>query len=142
MEALSHFTGFSEGKIKELMKPGKGPKVIVVKNLQNGGRDISGLYDPVNKVLKIDDGYVNGLDIVNSPIRYQAIGLLLTITTLHEFVHYGRDINGMPDRIPSGNGSKYEAGVAFEDSITPGNTGALDSYTAIDWLNYYKINPK
>lgn len=139
LKALSHTTGFSEAKITELMQPGKGPKVVVIENLKDGaGRDILGQFDPVTKNLKIDNGYVNGIDIVQSPIRYQAIGLMLTVTTLHEFVHFGRDANQLTNKVEVGS-HKYEAGWYFEGAIAPDGAGQLGPDTAVDWLKYYTV---
>lgn len=46
LRALSYTTGFSEKKILQLMQPGKGPKVTVIKNLKDkNGFDILGHYD-------------------------------------------------------------------------------------------------
>lgn len=143
VKALSLTTGFTEKKILDLMQLGKGPKVIVVNNLTDSyGNKVLGQYDDVNKILKIESAYVKGLDVVTSPTRYQAIGLILTVTTLHEFVHYGRDISGLDIRYNSESGNTYEAGWFFEDSITPSGTTRLQPENAEEWLKYYKIKPK
>ena len=143
VKALSLTTGLSEAKIIELMQPGKGPKVVVVDNLvDENGIGLSGRFDKNNKILQIDGAYVRGLDAVNSPIRYSAIGLMLTVTTLHEFVHFGRDSNNLSDRYTVDSGGLYEAGWYFEDSIQPGDIGRLGPETAVDWLKYYKVRPK
>jgi|GEM_PF-2801761 len=139
LKALSYTTGFTEAKITELMQPGKGPKVVVVQNLKDiHGRDILGQFDPATKNLKIDDGYVNGIDIVQTPIRYQAIGLMLTVTTLHEFVHFGRDANQLTNKVEVGS-HKYEAGWYFEGAIVPDGVGQLGPDTAVEWLKYYTV---
>jgi len=139
LKALSYTTGFTEAEIRDLMQPGKGPKVVVVKDLKDkNGNDILGHFDNVTKKLQVDDGYVNGIDIVKSPVAYQAIGLMLTVTTLHEFVHFGRDSNQLSNKIEVGN-RKYEAGWYFEGAITPDNLGQLGPDTAVDWLKYYTI---
>ncbi|MBE9603148.1 hypothetical protein [Pedobacter sp. MC2016-24] len=142
LKALSYTTGFTEAKITELMQPGKGPKVVVVQNLKDSkGRDVLGHFDEQTKTLQIDDGYVNGIDIVQSPIRYQAIGLILTVTTLHEFVHFGRDVNMLANKIEVGS-HKYEAGWYFEGAIAPDGVGQLGPDTAVEWLNYYTVKSK
>jgi hypothetical protein len=144
LKALEYTSGFSPKKIKELMQPGKGPKVVVINNLKDkDGYDIFGHSDSVSRVLQIDNGYVNGLSVVNNQFRYQAIGLMLTITTLHEFVHYGRDINNLPNLIKDLSGKKErEAGWYFERSIDYNNIGDLQPETAKQWLKYYKVKPK
>jgi len=142
LKALSYTTGFSEAQIKSLMQPGKGPVVEVVNDLKDRyGRTVQGQYDPVTNKLLINSPYVNGLDVVQSPIRYQAIGLMLTITTFHEFVHFGRDANNLPVLINANNGGGSEAGWYFEDAIQPGDIGRIGPENAVEWLNYYKFTP-
>lgn len=145
LKALSLTTGLTEKRIKELMQPGKGPKVIVINNLKDAdGNDVVGQFDNKNKILKIDNGYVNDLDIANTPTKYQAIGLILTITTLHEFVHFGRDANNLPKRmagVVTGKGS-YEAGWYFEDIITAPGSNRLEPANAQEWLRYYRVKSR
>lgn len=142
LKALSVTTGFTEKKIKQLMQPGNGPKVIVVNNLSDSqGNHVLGQYDNQNNILKIDKNYVNDLDHANTPTKYQGMGLMLTIITLHEFVHYGRDMNNLPRRMAglvTGTGS-IEAGVYFEDMIMPPGASPIEPSTAAGWLRYYKI---
>ena len=142
LKALEITTGLKQKKIKELMQPGKGPKVRVINNLKDEyGNDLTGQYDIQNKVLRIDKDYVIDLSKVNTPIKYNGLGLILTITTLHEFVHYGRDINNLPKRmvgLKTGKGS-IEAGVYFEDIIMPPGSSPLEPTTAQGWLRYYSI---
>jgi len=142
LKALSLTTGFTEKKIKELMQPGKGPKVRIVQNLKSSdGYDILGHFDNKTKILEIDNGFINDLDIANTPVKYQGIGLILTIITLHEFVHFGRDANNLSIRmagLKTGKGS-IEAGVYFEDIIMPPGASTLEPATASGWLKYYKI---
>lgn len=145
LRALSYTTGFSEKKILQLMQPGKGPKVTVIKNLKDkNGFDILGHYDKNTKTLQIDDGYVNGLSIVNSPDRYQGIGLILVIGTLHEFAHYGTHENALVPVIKNRlKDPLYEPGWYFERAIQPStNPGVLVPENAFEWLKYYKIKPK
>lgn len=47
---------------------------------------------------------------------------MLTITTLHEFVHFGRDTNQLSNLIGDKRGVGREAGWYFEDAIAPGIT--------------------
>ena len=126
------------------MQPGKGPKVIVIKNLKDkNGYDILGHYDKATKTLQIDDGYVNGLSIVNSPARYQGIGLILVISTLHEFAHFGTNENALLPVITNRiKDPGYEPGWYFEDAITPTGVGRLMPENAFEWMKYYKIKPK
>ncbi|WP_322974285.1 hypothetical protein [Pedobacter sp. PF22-3] len=145
LKALSLTTGLTEKRIKELMQPGKGPKVIVINNLKDAnGNDVVGQFDNKNKILKIDNGYVNDLDIANTPTKYQALGLILTITTLHEFVHFGRDANNLPKRmagVVTGKGS-YEAGWYFEDIIAAPGSNRLEPANAQEWLRYYRVKSR
>lgn len=145
LTALENTTGLTTTKIKQLMQPGKGPKVVVINNLKStNGYDILGQYDDQNKILRIDKDYVSDLSKANTPIKYKGVGLILIITTLHEFVHYGRDINNLPERmagLKTGKGS-FEAGVYFEDMIIPPGASPLEPATAHGWLRYYNIKYK
>ncbi|TBO44454.1 hypothetical protein [Pedobacter kyonggii] len=142
LKALSLTTGMKESKIMALMQPGKGPKVVVINNLQDGnGHPVAGQFDDVNKILKIDQAYVEDLDKASTPLKYQAVGLILTITTLHEFVHFGRDANNLPKRMAgliSGKGS-FEAGWYFEDIIVAPGSHRIEPANAAEWLKYYRI---
>ena len=141
LQALAYYTGFTTQQVIDVMKPGVGPKVSIV-NLPNvNGRTLYGKYDKATQTLQINAALVNGLDAVNSPNRYKALGLLLTITTLHEFVHYGRDINNM-SKLVFQNGTGVEAGWMFEMNIQPPGTGdsGINRNNAIEWINYYKYN--
>jgi len=144
LKAISYTTGFSENKIMQLMQPGKGPKVVVIKNLKDkNGYDILGHYDKDTKTLQIDDGYVNGLSIVNSPERYQGIGLILVISTLHEFAHFGTNENALLPVIAKRlKNPGYEPGWYFEDTIAPTGVSRLIPENAFEWMKYYKIRPK
>jgi Metallopeptidase toxin 3 len=140
LKSLSRYTGFSKTKIMQLMQPGKGPKVELVSNLTGSGQPAFGQYTPGTYILKINKELVIGLDKVQSPNRYRALGMLLAITTLHEFVHYGRDVNKLTSRIPM-NGTTYEAGLMFELSISPlNNYQYINRNNAIEWANFYKFN--
>jgi hypothetical protein len=139
--ALTHYTGFTNQQIRQLIKPGVGPKINVTNLPDKDGRTLFGHYDRDSKILEINLALVNGLDAVNSPDRYKALGLLLTLATLHEFVHYGRDINNMSILVYKDDNKGYEAGWEFEASITPLAPGTtIDRNNAIEWINYYKYN--
>ncbi|WP_311951879.1 hypothetical protein [Mucilaginibacter terrae] len=141
LKAIAYYTGFSEAQVKQMMQPGKGPKVVVVHNLVDGyGLPVLGHYYPVTRTPQIRESYVLGLDAANLPKVYQATGLLLAITTFHEFVHYGRDVNRLsylyydPETHNSG-----EAGTFFEMNINPyGND--MGANNAIQWIKFYLYN--
>jgi|GEM_PF-1885928 len=138
--SLSRYTGFSKTKIMQLMQPGKGPKIELVSNLNDNGNPVFGQYIKGSSTLKIKKELVVGLDKVQSPNRYAAIGMLLAIVTLHEFVHYGRDVNKLTKRINI-NGISYEAGLIFELSISPTNNyNYIDRNNAIDWVKFFNFN--
>ena len=119
LKSLSRYTGFSKTKILQLMQPGKGPKIELVSNLVNEhGQPCIGQYTPGTYFLKMKKELVVGLDKVQSPKRYGALGMLLCIVTLHEFVHYGRDVNKMSRKVTL-NGWEYDVGVLFEFNISP-----------------------
>lgn len=137
-KALAYYTGFSEAKITALMQPGKGPKVEVIPFLtDNYGQPVYGFYNNTTKTLQIKESWVRGLDAAQSPLTIQTTGLLLLITTFHEFVHYGRDQNKLTTKIvdPITN-EIYEAGLTFEANINPSGQ-VIDHNNAIKWIKYY-----
>jgi hypothetical protein len=145
LKALEATTGFSAKKIMQLMQPGKGPKVVVIINLKDTkGNNITGHYDKITKTLQIDNDYVNDLSLANTPTKYQAIGLILTISTLHEFVHYGTNENSLIPVIANRlRNPDYEPGWDFEGNIQPPNApGYVQPSNVKEWLKYYKIKPK
>ena len=111
--------------------------------MRQRGYDILGHYDAATKTLQIDDGYVNGLSAVNSPARYQGIGLIVVIGTLHEFAHYGTNENALLPVIANRlKDPQYEPGWYFEDIIPPVGVSRLTPENAYEWLKYYKIKPR
>ncbi|TKC10825.1 hypothetical protein FA048_11690 [Pedobacter polaris] len=144
LKALTYTTGFSEKKIKELMQPGKGPKVVVIHNLKdNKGNDIVGHYDSRTKTLQIDNDFVNELENNKTNFNYQKLGLIVTIATLHEFVHFGRDINNLPVEMTNIKGTIKEPGWYMEGHIQPpGAPGYLVPENAKEWLRYYRVKTK
>jgi len=145
LKALEYTTGFSPKKIKELMQPGKGPKVVVINNLKdNKGNDIVGHYDKNTKTIQIDNGYVDDLSAANTPVKYQAMGLMLIVATLHEFAHFGTNENSLIPVIKNRlKDPDYEPGWDFEGIIQPqSGPGYLQPSTAKEWLKYYKIKPR
>ncbi len=72
-----------------------------------------------------------------------AIGLMLTITTLHEFVHFSRNENNLPRRFTPPNSSRdYESGQYFEYAIDYNNIGLIEPSNAQEWLKYYRVKVK
>lgn len=141
LKSLSRYTGFSKTKIMQLMQPGKGPKIELVSNLVDRyGRSCIGQYTPGTYFLKMKKELIVGLDKVQSPKRYKALGMLLCIVTLHEFVHYGRDVNKMTSEIKV-NGWEYDVGVLFELSISPPYLyDKITRNNAIQWAHFYNFN--
>jgi len=90
--AIAYYTGFTKEKILNLMQPGVDPKVVVT-NLPQGNTTTFANYDFSTKAITFHEPLINGLDAVNGAARYNAMVMLMTITTLHEFVHYRRDVN-------------------------------------------------
>ena len=137
LAALVYYTGLSEARITQLMQPGVGPSVVVVQPQLKDEYDnaLLGHYDTQNKVLEISGSWVRGLEATQTPIYTQATGLLLLMTTLHEFVHYGRAADGLnSNTLPNGQ----EAGLRFEMSISRSGDDIIDKNNAIKWLKFYK----
>lgn len=136
LKALKEYTGLSEVKILELMKPGKGPKIIPIPNLNYKGNDCYGMFNKTTGTIEINENYVKGFEVAQSDAAIQATGMLLTIVTLHEFVHFGRDINSLSVDI---NG--YEAGWMFESNISPPRgTTKIEDTNAYIWIKSYPYN--
>lgn len=96
-----------------------------------------------SKCLRQSRDYVNGLDAVTSPARYQGIGLILVVSTLHEFAHYGTNENILLPIIAQRlKDPDYEPGWYFEDNIEPNGVGRLKPENVYEWMKYYKIKPK
>jgi len=128
---LSFFARISDKLFqdKTLIQLGKSPKIELVSNLNDYGNPAFGQHIPGTNTLRIKKELVAGLDKVQSPNRYAAIGMLLAVVTLHKFVHYGRDVNKLTRRIKI-NGTSYESSLIFELSISPTN-----NYNYIDRNN-------
>uniref|UniRef100_UPI0013E3845F hypothetical protein n=1 Tax=Larkinella soli TaxID=1770527 RepID=UPI0013E3845F len=107
MYSLKYFSGFSENKILELLKFGKGPTIVV----EETERPRFGHFIAGTPNLYITARWVRGLEKANLESTKQATAFLLAVTLLHEFVHYGRDINQLSEVI---NGKEYEMGSSFE----------------------------
>lgn len=136
-QALAYYTGFTTSDILQLMQPGKGPKVVTIPNLTDAnGVGLYGHYDADTKTIQINENFAKGFEVAQSETTIQATALLLAITTLHEFVHYGRDQNKLSDLYQG-----YEAGWTFEMNIDPNKTG-IDKNNAVKWINYYPYNFK
>lgn len=142
LKALEATTGFSKAKIMKLMQPGKGPKVRVVNDLRDsqGNRVIGNFNRDINpNLLRIDAAYVSGLGSASNTFRAKELSFILLITTLHEFVHYGRATNDLSKFINQPGWGDREAGNYFEDKIMPPGSSRLEPETAKEWLRYYKI---
>ncbi len=103
MDALLEFTGYTRSEILNLLKYGNGPLVII-----NEATGRIGHFDRSTNTLELTASYVRGLELSVLSSTKQATSFLLAVTTLHEFVHYGRYNNNSPD-------GGYEYGWGFEE---------------------------
>lgn len=142
VNALSYYTGFSTTKVLRLIKPGAGPKIQIVSNLTSAnGQSLFGHYDEATKTLEINESLARGLEAAQLTKTIQATALLIAITALHEFVHYGRDVNHLSDvYVDPQNGESSEAGWTFEANVAPYNLGGITVYNALKWLDFYPYN--
>jgi hypothetical protein len=143
VNALSYYTGFSTTKILRLMKPGAGPKVQVIPNLVSANNQpVLGHYDEATKTLQLNQSLALGLESAQLSKTIQATALLIALTALHEFVHYGRDANHLSNLfVDPVTGNSSEAGWTFEANIAPtSTTGGITKYNALDWINFYPYN--
>ncbi|GAB3924422.1 hypothetical protein GCM10028827_12370 [Mucilaginibacter myungsuensis] len=123
------------------MQPGVGPKIKLVPHLENQYQtSLFGQYDSKTKMLEINEDYIKALEAASLPRKIQAVSLLLAITTLHEFVHYGRDANGKPRLYFDPKDGGVEAGFSFELNIDTTGSGGIDSNTAYRWIKIYPYN--
>ena len=104
MSALQKYSGFSKNKILEHLSFGKGP---VIKIEEMGGK--FGYYnkDVGENVLHIRASYVRGLESAFLEHTKRGTDFLLAVTILHEFVHFGVQINNIQKGV-------YEWGDLFE----------------------------
>lgn len=138
--ALAFYTGFTEAQISNLLKPGKGPKLKVANLPDRNGKTVLGEFDRATKTLLLNEALVNGLDAVTNPTRYKTLVFLMTITTLHEVVHYGRNVNRL-NALVYVNGQNQEAGTTFEMSIQPPGVdgNGIDRNNAVEWIRHYEF---
>jgi hypothetical protein len=103
LNALKHWSGFSESQILEKVQFGKGP-TIIIKDITGACGYFSRAENP--NAIFIDAGWVRGLEQANLTSTKQATSFLLAVTVLHEFVHQARAANNLD--------KDYEYGEGFE----------------------------
>ncbi|MBD2701213.1 hypothetical protein IC229_11240 [Spirosoma sp. BT702] len=126
-EAIMHFTGYSAGKVLDLLTVGRGPRILI--------QDVKSQYGNKAKghctcpgfpewTVEIEISFVRGLEQANLKSTQQATAFLLAVTLLHEFTHWGAAQNNISE-------AGYEFGdsmeiMAFGTIITKNNAGNYD----------------
>jgi hypothetical protein len=128
LDALIQFSGLTRNQILTDLKPGQGP-LVKLKDLTNKGA-FGSFYPPDSETtLNIDSGDVNYFeqklppnyisDLNYSDQRSQALGYVLALVTLHEYVHYGRHTANLPLEGDVEFGVQFEkAAVGFKAEYT------------------------
>ncbi|MBD3329382.1 hypothetical protein GF357_02715 [Candidatus Dojkabacteria bacterium] len=107
MTGLRFYGDFSTSQIANDFQWGKGPKIVVVQDLESGGLDAQGMYSKSSPgTIYLDKEFVQSLENASSEDA-DAMLLWVISTLLHEYVHLGDWENDGVDK-------DYEEGYAFE----------------------------
>lgn len=104
LSALKKWSGFSEETVLEYLSFGKGPIIKVVPMTGAFGY-FNGKENPA--VLNIRDSYVDALEFAPFSFTRESLAFLLSVTVLHEFIHFGTHLNGVSE-------GAYDFGNVFE----------------------------
>ena len=99
LETLRHYTGLTGTEIYEKLQYGQGPTVII-KQLNNS----FGYHNPFTNTIEIDIDYVQNLENATGSSA-ELLKLMLSITLLHEFVHW---TDGLFFNYSQENGNNWE----------------------------------
>ena len=99
LSTLKQFTGLSSEQIYEKLQYGQGPTVSV-SQLNNA----YGYHNPLTNTVQIDVDYVNQLE-ASTGSKADLLNLMLSITLLHEFVHW---TDGLFFNYTQENGNNWE----------------------------------
>ena len=94
-------------KLLLMLKYGQGPIVKVMDFPQT--TKYGHFTQPAT--LEISKYFIQKLESSNTTAETEALSFLMSVTVLHEFVHYGRSVNEIGETI---NGVRYEFGNGFE----------------------------
>lgn len=108
LSALVSFSGLTKEQVLEKVQFGEGPQIKVSDDIEGFGLFSQSKPDE----LFLNGAYVRGLEQSVLDGTQQATAFLLAVTTLHEFVHWGRFLSGLPSSGPKG----VEMGLEFERS--------------------------
>jgi hypothetical protein len=119
MAGLKIWTGLTDAQIQSQLQFGKGP-TILIQHL-DGAYGMFRRNDP--NVIIVNKDFVLGLEQANLQTTKDATGFLLSITLLHEYVHYGDFASGQ--EFPGEEGLQWE-NSAF--GVVVNKTNASDVY--------------
>ena len=86
LAALTQYTHLSSAQISQELKFGNGPTIRVGPTPANAYGNFSG-HNP--DVIVLNQAFALGLEEAKLPTTIQATSFLLSVTALHEYVHYG-----------------------------------------------------
>jgi len=128
LSALMKFSGLTQAQVLDNLTYGSGPLVVIGQPKDQNGNPVIGQFNSSDpNTLTIDGAFINQLEHTTSDSASAALEFWLSVTLMHEYVHYGDNLNGNP--------FVGEAGTAFENqvfgvTITQDNAGLL-----IDFLD-------
>lgn len=128
LAALQKWSGFSQETVLQYLSFGSGP-IIKISPMSGALGYYNATGNPA--ILNIRDYYVNILESTPSSYVRESLAFLLSVTVLHEFVHFGTHVNGISE-------GAYEFGAGFEKEafnviLTTDNAGRV----RLNFANYY-----
>ena len=123
LSALMKFSGRTQEQIMDNLTYGSGPLVVIGQPKDQNGNPVIGQFNSSDpNTLTIDGAFINQLEHTTSESASAALEFWLSVTLMHEYVHYGDYMDGNP--------FVGEAGTAFENQvfgvvITQDNAGLL-----------------
>ncbi|WP_394801125.1 hypothetical protein [Niabella ginsengisoli] len=129
LQALIDYSGLTKSEIIEKVKFGNGP-TIQIKEFNDNSKygTFNGTDNP--NTLNLNAAFARGLERATAQGTIEATSFLLAVTTLHEFVHYGRFFNGLSE-------GSYDYGLGFERDVY-GVTIDKDNAGKYSWKFYKK----
>lgn len=125
VNTIKIITRLSEGQIKEDLTWGKGPTIHITQldNYDNKTTEKTvGVFSPDEPdVLHVDIDYVNELEThITDQSQEDAFLFFLGTTVLHEYVHYGDNLDGTQFREGTEEGKLFEF-IVYRANVNPTN---------------------
>ena len=111
MNVLKNFTNMTEAQILEKLKSGQGPKLYVENNPYRAGS-----YDPDTNTMYVSQQIITAQNYMVKDFS-TALEFYISVTILHEFIHYGEDYT---QTFRPHEGGQDDAGFQFENEMYGG----------------------